>query len=154
MKSKLLNWESGPRTFAVVFEQEDEMIAGLTEFANEQRLTGSHFTAIGGFSRVTLGYFQRAGMNYTDIPVDEQVEVLSLVGNIATKGDGYKVHAHVVLGRADGNTLGGHVLNAKVWPTLEVILIEEPAYMRRTIDENTGLALIDLDASRGRHEDA
>ena len=154
MKSKLLSWENGPRTFAIVFEPDDEMIAVLKAFAKEQQLTGTHFTAIGAFSQVTLGYFQRENMEYKSIPVNEQVEVLSLVGNIAMKGDDYKVHAHVVLGRSNGSTLGGHIQEARVWPTLEVILSEEPAYLRRTIDETTGLALIDLEASGGRQEDA
>lgn len=154
MKSKLLNWEYGPRTFAIVFEQDDEMIAGLKEFAKQQQLTASHFTAIGAFSQVTLAYFQRENMQYKNIPVHEQVEVLSLVGNIAMKNDDYKVHAHVVLGRSDASTLGGHIQDAKVWPTLEVMLIEEPVYIRRTVDETTGLALIDLEASGGKQDDA
>ena len=124
MKSKLLNWEYGPRTFAIVFEQDDEMIAGLKEFAKQQQLTASHFTAIGAFSQVTLAYLQRENIQYKNIPVHEQVEVLSLVGNIAMKNDDYKVHAHVVLGRSDASTLGGHIQDAKVWPTLEVMLIE------------------------------
>ncbi|HEY3476495.1 MAG TPA: PPC domain-containing DNA-binding protein [Anaerolineales bacterium] len=154
MKNKLLSMEKGPRTFAIVFDQGDEMIAGLMEFSKQQQLTGSHFTAIGAFSEVTLGYFQRDKMEYKEIPVKEQVEVLSLVGNIAMKGDEYKVHAHVVLGRANGSTLGGHIQNATVWPTLEIVLIEEPAYLRRAIDETTGLALIDLETSQKGHEDA
>lgn len=154
MKSKLLNWEYGPRTFAIVFEQDDEMIAGLKEFAKQQQLTASHFTAIGAFSQVTLAYFQHENMQYKNIPVHEQVEVLSLVGNIAMKNDDYKVHAHVVLGRSDASTLGGHIQDAKVWPTLEVMLIEEPVYIRRTVDETTGLALIDLEASGGKQDDA
>ena len=147
MKTKLLNKDNGQRTFAIVFEMDNEMISGLERFTKEQQLLGSHFTAIGAFSRVTLEFFQRENMEYKKIPVNEQVEVLSLTGNIAIKGDGYKVHAHVVLGRADGSALGGQILEARVWPTLEVVLVEEPAYLRRTIDEETGLALIDLAAS-------
>ena len=93
-------------------------------------------------------------MEYKNIPVNEQVEVLSLVGNIAMKGSDYKIHAHVVVGKADSSTLGGHIRNAKVWPTLEVVLVEEPAYLRRTVDETTGLALIDLEASKEREKNA
>jgi len=154
MKTKLLNQENGQRTFAIVFDQGDEMMAGLEDFAKQQQLLGSHFTAIGAFSQVTLGYFQRESMEYKNIPVNEQVEVLSLVGNIAMKGSDYKIHAHVVVGKADGSTLGGHIRNAKIWPTLEVVLVEEPAYLRRTVDETTGLALIDLGASKEREKNA
>lgn len=147
MKTKLLHYENEQRTFAIVFDKGDEMMSGLQEFAKEQQMLGSHFTAIGAFSWVTLGFFQRESMEYKEIPVNEQVEVLSIVGNIAMEGDGYKIHAHVVLGKADGSALGGHILEAQVWPTLEVILVEEPAYLRRTIDAKTGLALIDLTTS-------
>jgi uncharacterized protein len=144
MKTKLLNQDHGQRTFAIVFDKGDEMISNLETFTKEQQLLGSHFTAIGAFSQVTLEFFQRENMEYKKIPVNEQVEVLSLTGNIAMKENGYKIHAHVVLGRVDGSALGGHILEAQVWPTLEVVLVEEPAYLRRTIDEKTGLALINL----------
>src|SRR5688572_33282836 len=105
MKTKLLNQDNGQRTFALVFDKGDDMISGLEKFTKEQQLLGSHFTAIGAFSQVTLEFFQRENMKYIKIPVNEQVEVLSLTGNIAMKGEGYKIHAHVVLGRADGSAL-------------------------------------------------
>ena len=82
---------------------------------------------------------------YEKIPIEEQVEVLSLVGDIASKGDGEpQVHAHVVLGRSDGMTRGGHLLEAYVRPTLEVVLVESPEHLRREWDEEVGLALIRL----------
>jgi hypothetical protein len=78
--------------------------------------------------------------------VPEQVEVLSLNGDIALDGAEPKVHAHTVLGRRDGSTVGGHLLEAHVRPTLEVILVESPGYLRKTCDRETGLALIDIGA--------
>ncbi len=145
MKTKLLNEENGQRSFAIVFDKGDELITGLKDFAKQNDLHGSHFTAIGAFSQVTLGYFQRDKLEYKKIPVNEQVEVLSLVGNIVKKDSGSKTHAHGVVGRENGTTLGGHILEAYVWPTLEVFLVEEPAYIQRKVDEKTGLALIDLE---------
>jgi uncharacterized protein len=53
------------------------------------------------------------------------------------------VHAHVVLGRSDGTALGGHLLEVHVWPTLEVVLDESPAHLRKRSDPETGPALID-----------
>ena len=143
MKSKLLQ-EQGEKTYAIVFDKGDEFIAGLTEFAKQRDLTGSHFTAIGAFKDVTLGYFDREKMDYKKIPLNEQVEVLSLVGNIADNQGKPKVHAHGVVGRSDGTTRGGHILEAHVWPTLEVTLVETPEHLKRKTDEATGLALIRL----------
>jgi predicted DNA-binding protein with PD1-like motif len=147
MQTQLIHKQHGERTYAVVFNKGDEFMSGLHALAKDQDLTGSHFTAIGAFSDVTLGYFDRATMTYQEIPVHEQIEVLSLVGNIALNKGEPKVHAHVVLGRADGTTRGGHILQAHVWPTLEVVIMESPQHLRRRMDEETGLALLDLAAS-------
>jgi predicted DNA-binding protein with PD1-like motif len=144
MRAKTLA-RNGQSTFALIFDKNDEFMASLTAFAAENQLGASHFTAIGAFRDVTLGYFDRQAKDYKKIPVEEQVEVLSLVGDIALKGNSPQIHAHVVLGKADGTAHGGHILEAHVWPTLEVILTESPRHLCRKIDEETGLALIDLD---------
>ena len=144
MKSRLLN--DGPqKTWAVVFESGDEAVAGLTQFARDNRLTASQITAIGAFSDATLGYFDFEKKDYKKIPVREQVEVLSLLGDVALKDGEPKLHLHAVLGRSDGAAIGGHLMEAHVRPTLEVILTESPAHLRKRHDPATGLALIDPD---------
>ena len=145
MKSTLLN-ATGPRTWVLIFDKGDEPVAGLTAFAKAQKLGAAHFTAIGAFSDVTLGYFDRAKRDYKKIPLHEQVEVLSLLGDVALDKGEPKVHAHVVVGRADGEARGGHLLEAHVWPTLEVVLVESPRHLRKRHDPETGLALIDPSA--------
>ena len=144
MRSKVLN-EKGERVFAVIFETGEDPIKGLTRFAEEQNLSASGFTAIGAFSEATLGYFHWEKKDYERIPVEEQVEVLALIGDIAVEGEKKRVHAHVVLGRRDGSACGGHLLGAKVRPTLEVILTESPSYLRRVHDPASGLSLIRVD---------
>jgi predicted DNA-binding protein with PD1-like motif len=131
-------------TFALIFDKGDEFIDTLTAFSQEKEFGGSHFTAIGAFRDVMLGYFDRETKKYQEIPIVEQVEVLSLVGDIALKDKTPQVHAHVVVGKADASAHGGHILEAHVWPTLEVILTESPKHLRRKIDAETGLALIDF----------
>lgn len=145
MRSKLLDGREGERTFVVAFDEGDEVGSGLLAFAQEHRLSGSHFTAIGALSDVVLGYWEPRSREYRRIPVAEQVEVLSLVGNIALGPDGTpKVHAHLVVGRSDGSARGGHLLEAHVRPTLEVVVVESPEHLRRRIDARTGLALLSL----------
>jgi predicted DNA-binding protein with PD1-like motif len=117
-------------------------MSGLTAFAREQALTASQITAIGGFERVVLGYFDRDKRDYQPIPIEEQVEVLSIIGDIVGDGDDLKVHAHVVVGRRDGSAHGGHLLEAVVWPTLEVVITETPAHLQRRFDPKSGAALI------------
>ena len=138
------------KTYALIFDKGDEVVKELTDFAAQQGVAAAHFTAIGAFSEVTLGYFDRARKDYTKIPMHEQVEVLSLVGDVARQDGQPKVHAHVVVGKADGTAYGGHLLDARVWPTLELILTESPKALARRSDRESGLALIDLDASATR----
>jgi len=143
MQSALLH-DRGERTFVIVFDKGDEVVAGLTAFAAREHLRTSHLTAIGALRDVTLGYFDRDRRDYTRIPLAEQVEVLSLLGVITLDGPKPKLHAHIVVGQADGTARGGHLLEAHVWPTLEVVVEESPRHLQRRIDPETGLALIDL----------
>jgi uncharacterized protein len=145
MKSKLID-DGQDRTFALVFQPGEEVMSGLLRFADEQKLAGARLTAIGAFERVTLGFFELQKKDYKKIPINEQVELLSLVGNIARDDTGRpKVHAHVVVGKADGTAHGGHLLDAYVRPTLEVVIVESAQHLCRTMRPELGLALLDLE---------
>jgi len=146
MKSRLLHDDKGLKTFAVVFEKDDDVRVGLLELANANRFADAHLTGIGAFSEVTLGFFDPNRKDYKRITINEQVEVLSFTGNIVQKDGEPKLHAHVVVGKSDGTAHGGHFLGGRVWPTLELIVSEMPVHLRRRDDTETGLALIELAA--------
>ena len=143
MRSKLLNADP-PITYAVVLDTGDEVTGELGKFVREQEVEAASLTAIGAFSRAVLGYFQWETKQYKKITVDAQVEVLSLLGDVAVGDQGPTLHLHAVLGKADGSVVGGHLIEAYVRPTLEVILIQPPSYLRKRKDPETGLALIDI----------
>ena len=143
MQSKLLHEADGKRTFAVILQNGDEAMRCLQDFAAKERLGGAQVTAIGAFSRATLAFFDWDTKRYNPIPVDEQVEVASLVGDIAVGPDGRpSVHVHAVLGRRDGTSMAGHLQEGHVRPTLEIIITELPAHLCKVKDEESGLALI------------
>ena len=144
MRSKLIQEQGGAKMYALIFETGDEVMSNLIEFAQKNGLGGSRLTAIGAFRDVTLGYFDWEKKDYRKIPVHEQVEVLSLLGDVALKDDQPTIHAHVVVGRSDGSTMGGHLVEAHVRPTLEVMLVESPEHLRKQVDPESGLALIRL----------
>lgn len=129
-------------TFAIVFDDGDAVMPLLQKFAEEHKLNASRLSAIGAFSKAEIGFFDFTIKDYVKIPVKEQVEVISLLGNISMLDDKPKIHAHIVLGKADGSTIGGHFLDGTVHPTLEIILEEAPGYLNRKIDSTTGLPLI------------
>ncbi len=141
MRAKILN-EAPERTIALVLDHGDEVMDCLQRYATQVGLTASRLTAIGALESATLGYFNWETKQYEHIPVNEQVEVLVLTGDIALEGEEPKVHVHAVLGRRDGSTVGGHLLKAQVRPTLEVMLVDSPAYLCRRYDPESGLTLI------------
>ncbi len=143
MKSKLLS-EAPSKTWVLVFEPGDEPVSLLTEFANEQDIRAARISGIGGFSEVKLAYFNLQTKEYEPIPVREQVEVMSLLGNVARFEDQAKLHVHAVIGKRDGSAHGGHLLEARVRPTLEVFVVEAPVELRREKDPATGLPLLGL----------
>lgn len=137
--------DQAPKTFVLIFQTGDELAAGLAQFAEEQKLTDASFTAIGGLSSVRLAWFSWESKKYVpSVTLDEQVELLSLIGDVALQDGKSVVHAHAVIGKSDGTAHGGHLLEARVRPTCELVLTESPARLQKFVDPESGLALIRL----------
>ena len=141
MRSQVLTRDE-ETTHVLVFQTGDEVVSTLEAFAREHEITAARFTAIGAFSEATLGYFDWERKEYEEIPLAEQVEVLTLAGDVALNDGEPSVHAHVVLGKRDATAHGGHLLEARVRPTLELVLVESPAHLRKEHDPESGLALV------------
>ena len=146
MKAKVVE-DADVVTYVVVCDPGDEAVSALAQFARSEQLEAAQITGVGAFEHATVGWFDRAARDYRRIPVSEQCEVLSLLGDVAEGQDGPVVHLHVVLGLSDGTTRGGHLLEGRVFPTLEVIVTETPALLRKMMRPDIGIALIDLDQS-------
>jgi hypothetical protein len=132
-----------PKTYAIVFETGEEIAEGLKNFAQEECLAAASFKAIGAFSKVELAWFDWESKTYKpSVQLSEQLELLSLIGDIALDKGKPVVHAHAVVGRKDGTAHGGHLLKAFVRPTCEIILTESPRHLQKELDPDSGLALI------------
>jgi uncharacterized protein len=147
LKSQLLS-QQGSRTYAIIFGKNDEFMAGLTELAENNHFRASHFTAIGAFHQALLGWFDREKNAYKKIPITQQVEVASLIGDIGLINGKPAVHAHAVLGFPDGTSRCGHIISATVWPTLELFLTDEPVTLVKEEDPETDLFLFDPRTSK------
>ena len=141
MKSRPLS-EGSERTFVIILESGEEAMRCLGRFAQEHRLSAARFSAIGAFEQAVLGFFDWAKRDYERIVLREQVEVASLLGDVALKDGKSMVHAHVVVTKRDGSAHGGHLLEGTVRPTLEVMLVETRPHLHRIHDPQSGLALI------------
>jgi predicted DNA-binding protein with PD1-like motif len=148
MQSKLVAESAGQRTFVLVLDPGEEAFSTISDFAGKQQVGAASLTALGAFSTATVGWFDLAARTYRKIPVEQQCEVLSALGDIAIDDSGKpSLHVHVVLGLSDGSTRGGHLIDGLVQPTLEVTLVEPPVHLRRRKRPELGIALIDLAAS-------
>ncbi|HEY9553382.1 PPC domain-containing DNA-binding protein [Allosphingosinicella sp.] len=145
MHSKIIHNTSGLRTIAAIFEAGDEVMSGLRELSRREKIRGAQITGIGAFSDALLAYFDWDEKDYREIPVDDQVEVASLTGDIGVNPDNSPaIHIHIVLGRRDGSAVAGHLVKAHVRPTLELILTDSPEHLCRRKDPESGLNLIQL----------
>jgi predicted DNA-binding protein with PD1-like motif len=151
MKSQLLSKNIDPHereeTYVLIFESGDEVISELRKFVEEYKVSAARFSAIGAFSDATLAYFDWERKEYLDLPIEDQVEVLTLTGDVAVKNGEPSIHAHVIVGCRDGSAKGGHLKDAHVRPTLEMMLEKSPAHLHKSFHKESGLMLIDLDIS-------
>jgi hypothetical protein len=140
-----MNWKQlSDGEFVLVFDAGDKVKDQLLSFAVQQAVESCHFVAIGAFRQATIAYFNVETKQYEETEINEQVEVASLIGNVARQDDEWKLHAHVVVGKRDGSAQAGHLVDAEVRPTLELFLTLSQTQLLRSKDDTTGLALIDL----------
>lgn len=144
MKSKSVD-DGVERTFVLILDRGEEAFKSIADFTDREKITGASVSAIGAFSKANVGWFDLAAKKYKPIEVDEQCEVLSLIGDVAQGDDGKaSLHLHAVLGLQDGTLRGGHFLSGSVQPTLEVTIRETVVNLRRKKRSDLGIALINI----------
>jgi predicted DNA-binding protein with PD1-like motif len=143
MKVRLLSENGGVKNYAIVLAKGDEVMSGLTDFARQNKVASASFAAIGAFSHATVAWFDDARKEFRLIPIEQQVELVSMIGDIALVNDQPVVHTHVSVASSDGTVRGGHVIKAFVFPTLELFMTVYPTPLHKESDKATGLKLID-----------
>ena len=143
MQTRLINQVGQQRTFVVVLDSGDEVMACLKRFVEREKVEAAQFSAIGAFRSAVLAYFDWETKEYQRIPVNEQAEVAAFTGDVAyAPDDRPSLHIHCVLGCRGGRAVAGHLLEGHVRPTLEVVLTDSPVHLRKRHDAESGLALI------------
>ena len=134
----------GEKTYAVIFGKGDEVMSGLTEFAEHENIQAAQISAIGAFQHAVFAWFDDERKAFRNVPIDRQVEACSVLGDIGLVAGKPAVHIHSVVALPTGETRGGHMLEAYVWPTLELFLTAFPEPLVKVHDDETDLALFDL----------
>ncbi|MFX1560510.1 MAG: PPC domain-containing DNA-binding protein [Promethearchaeota archaeon] len=131
--------------FARMYPGED-VLESIESVAKEHGVRSGQLNLIGAVSKARLGYFDREATEYRDFTVNEDVEVVSCMGNIATHDGNLVVHAHMIVADEAGKCWGGHLMSGcEVSVTIELVIIETEIELIRKRDDATGLNLLHVD---------
>jgi len=119
-------------------------VAPLLEWLGREGIGYATLTGLGAVSSATVSYWNAETKQYEQHQLEEQMEVVSLLGNVTMREGVPFIHAHVGLGRRDLSVIGGHVNELSVHPTLEVWLRPEAEAVHRALDESCGLYVMQL----------
>jgi hypothetical protein len=144
MKVKLISESNGVKNYAVIFAKGDEVLSGTNDFAMKYKVTSARFTAIGALKDATTAWFDLEKKMYKLNPINEQVELTSLIGDIGVYNGSPAVHTHITIGLPDGTVKGGHLIEAHVNPTVELFVTVFPTPLEKRLDPETDLKLFEL----------
>ena len=148
MKVQQTGGTAGSRLFAVILEDGDKIIASVVTVAARLGIRGASLSGIGMVNDAGIALYDTNARTYVSRDIKEQLELISIDGNIGLRGDGTPiVHAHVALGRRDLSMIGGHLIEAEVHPSVEIFVQEIGAPLMRSLDESCGLQVVRLPVS-------
>jgi uncharacterized protein len=130
--------------FVVRLEKGEKVMENLTKFCTDQDIQAGSLSGIGALSQAEVQYYSLKDKEYHKKNFEDEFEVLNITGNISLVDDKPLIHAHITLSNTDFFAFGGHLVEATVGPTLEVIIEPMPGSITRKFDEEVGLKLIDL----------
>jgi predicted DNA-binding protein with PD1-like motif len=145
VKVKLISKDADTKTYCLVFAEGDEILSGLKEFAVKYKVTSARFVGIGDASSSKFGWYDKARKMFKVNELHTFAEITSLAGDITLANGNPVVHAHINLATEDGLVHGGHLLEAFVNPTLQVMVTIEPIPLYKRMDEASGIMIIDPD---------
>ncbi len=128
----------------VRLESGDAVMESLLRLMNAERIEYAAVTGLGAVRQVRLSYWNAETREYETHEIEEQLEVVSLVGNVTLNDHRPFLHLHISLGRRDLSVFGGHFNDAVAHPTLEVWVQPEDRPVHRAREEASGLARMQL----------
>jgi predicted DNA-binding protein with PD1-like motif len=142
MTYKLLSDNKGTKEYVIIFAKNDEILSGISDFAAQRHIVSARFTAIGALKETTMAWFDLSRKSYKLNLIHQQVELASLIGDIALYDGNPVVHIHCSVGFPDGSIQGGHLVEAVTYPTVELFMTIFPTALKKELDKETDLKLI------------
>ncbi len=115
---------SPSRSFAVHFSAGDELMSGMTEFAEKYNLKLSEVRGLGGISSAVVSAYDPEKGAFKRFNIDQKGELVSLQGEITMQNGKPQFHAHVVFVVVDGTVHGGHLVEAHINPIANLFVNE------------------------------
>ena len=135
MEYKKLNAEK----ILVRLDKDDEIVAALAEIAAKESITLAMVQGLGAVKKVVMGAYNVPRQEYNRNTIEGVFEMLSLTGTMDTmKGEPYS-HFHIVVGDENGRAWGGHLNEAIVSATAEIIVTLLPGNVDREKNGEVGL---------------
>ena len=129
-------------SWVIVLRRNEKVIESLKKFVGKNDIKSGYFNAVGAVSSVVLAHYNLEKKKYTTKSINKPLEIVSLMGNIAMKGTEKIIHGHIVVGTDKMELYGGHLKEATVAATCEIILNEFKETIEKHYDEDTGINLM------------
>jgi len=124
-------------------DKDEEFVSVMKEIVKKLNIESGLFFAIGAVKSVIISFYDHQTKTYIDKQIDQDMEVLSLNGNISYiyGEDEVVVHSHIVLSDKDFGVIGGHLKKAIVSVTLETFIIPISDRIERVMNQDFNLFL-------------
>lgn len=129
-------------TYLLRFNKNEEVISELQQFCKRNAIFSGSFQGLGAAGEVVLSYYNLDKKIYEDTTFSEDLEIASMVGNIASMNTDLIIHTHGVFGKQNLSAIAGHIKKLIVSATCEITLIIFSEKIKRSYDEETGLNLL------------
>ncbi|MBW2054506.1 MAG: DNA-binding protein [Deltaproteobacteria bacterium] len=140
---KLNGFEFKPgRHFVGRLPHGKDLVTSIEDFCKASSIQMATFSVIGAVSSATLGAYDQKQQVYATFTQEEPLEIVNCTGNISLLDENPVIHAHIILGNLEGNTIGGHLFSETTIYAAEIDLQELTGTpLERAYDDTTGLML-------------
>jgi len=128
--------------YVLRFDQGEELIESLKNFCLKNKIKSGFFLGLGAVKKAEVALYDLKNKKYISKKLEGPLEIISLIGNIASKNKELIIHSHIALGDKEMRLFGGHLNSLTVSPTCEVYLIKFTRVIKRNYFREIGLNLM------------
>ena len=117
----------------------EEIISSIMNILKNEKISFASITGIGATNGFTIGTYDVTNQLYKKSNYKGVYEIVSHLGNTSTMNNEPYIHIHMSAADKNNNVVGGHLNEAYISATAEIVLEIIEANVDRIKDPNTGL---------------